>query len=214
MPLFEESWKYREEIVYKNLFGDTGKGIYVLDGDIFLTQFGQDSYDPRWLFYGVLASPPNPRRDSWLYISSGMSNPWEDDDPQEYSGLGVEFVLETNEEAIWPIIILQRMIAFNLLLAHGRMGDAGPLDYTHRIPLQGSVSLERPSELRNLVITSPTHYPSSFDLPSGRVDLFHFIGITDAERDYAKRTSSEELVRMLKQKGVYPLTTPSRQSLL
>ena len=35
---FEAAWAHREEVVYPELFGDLGKGIYVLDPSLFLTR--------------------------------------------------------------------------------------------------------------------------------------------------------------------------------
>ena len=32
--LLERSWEYREETLYRRLFGDTGPGIYPLDMDL------------------------------------------------------------------------------------------------------------------------------------------------------------------------------------
>jgi len=214
MNLLEQAWEQREEEIYRELFGDTGEGIYLLGGDLFTRRFSQETFDPRWLHYGVFACPPSLDRRSWLYVSSGMSNPWEQEEPEEFSGFGVEFVLETDEQANWPILLLQQLVAYNILLVHGRFGDHPPLDYGHRIPLRESVAVDRVSELRNVVIAYPTHYASSFSLVSGRVDLLHFIGITDAELAYAKQNGSDSLVQSLKDAEVYPLTLPARSSIL
>lgn len=218
MDAFEEVWSQREESVYKQFFGDTGKGIYVLDSDIFLKRFKQESFDPRWLHYGVFQSPPNANRNTWLYVSSGMSNPWEKE-PSKYtedelSGLGVEFVLEAPEESIWAIRLLQDMVAYNILLSCGRMGDKPLLDYGDRIPLRASITPKFESELRSLIIIQPSHYPSRFVLKSGKVDFLHFMGITDNELEFAKREGSDELVQRLKNAKVYPLTNPGRQSII
>ncbi|MDP9314287.1 MAG: suppressor of fused domain protein [Chloroflexota bacterium] len=218
MATLEQVWAHREEVVYPNIFGSIGEGIYPLSADLFSSTFRQESIDPRWLHVGVFQCPPTNTRPSWIYISSGLSNPW-DDEPEaitahEYSGLGVEFVLETPEAAQWAIIILQRMVGYEILLAHGRFGDMPPLDYGHRIPLRGSIALNQPSELHNLLIVEPDHYPASFDLASGRVDFLHFIGITDTELAYAKASSSADLAALLKAKRVYPMTNPTRSTIV
>lgn len=118
MDPLEEVWGQREETIYGQLFRDKGKGIYVLDSDIFLKRFKQESLDPRWLHYGIFQCPPNTNRKTWLYVSSGMSNPWGKEPSEyteeEYSGLGVEFVMETPEESSWAIRILQDMVAYNI----------------------------------------------------------------------------------------------------
>jgi hypothetical protein len=218
MTTLEQVWAQREELVYPELFGPTDGQIYPLSTELFVGVFQQDSIDPRWLHIGVFQIPPTPTRSTWIYVSSGLSNPWEDDPEQietrDYSGLGVELVLETPTAAIWPIVIMQRMLAFDILLAHGRFGAAQPLDYGDRIPLRGSVALEQPSALEYLIIAQPNHYPASFHLASGRVDLLHFIGMSNSELAYAKATSSADLIARFRAEGVYPLTDPERASII
>lgn len=53
--LLERSWEYREETLYRRLFGDTGPGIYPLDMDLLRNVFKQEQIDPRWLHVGVNA---------------------------------------------------------------------------------------------------------------------------------------------------------------
>lgn len=88
MSLLEESWEEREEKSYKDIFGDTGPGIFPLTNEFF-DRMNARAVDPRWLTHGVLKCPPNGSRPTWAYVTSGMSNPWEADEPEEYSGLGV-----------------------------------------------------------------------------------------------------------------------------
>jgi Suppressor of fused protein (SUFU) len=121
---FEKIWEYREEIIYPELFGEL-EGIYALSADIFLKTFGQETYDPRWLFYGVFVSPPSGKRNSWLYVTSGMSNPWDDESPNPsgLSGLGCEFVFETVEKADWAILHVQNIMAVELVALVGITDD-------------------------------------------------------------------------------------------
>jgi hypothetical protein len=207
----EAVWEHREEVVYPRLFGPKARGIFVLDLDLFRNIFKQESVDPRWLFYGVLEHGPT-GRGIYHYVTSGASNPWEvepeDYANQEFSGLGSELVLETLGSADWPIVVLQRLLAFNILLAHGRYGDSKPLDYWHRVPLGGSIT--RDSLLRHLLIAPPDGYPAQFSLASGRVDLLHVVGVTEKERDYGKAHGSEALLNLLKEHDAFPVTDPDR----
>jgi hypothetical protein len=214
---FEAVWAYREETIYPSRFGNVGKEIFTLQPDIFLTRFNQETFDPRWTYYGVLECQPTERRDSWLYVSSGMSNPWEVD-PSEYSedqisGLGLEFVLEAPVRSPWAIEVLHQMIAFNILLSCGRFGDKPMLDVGDRVPLKNSITRDFESALRNLVVTAPDHFQPAFTLASGTCRFLHFIGITDDELRYAKEHGSDTLVHSLKQQGVYPLSDPRRPSI-
>lgn len=74
MSLLEDSWEQREEHVYLSLFGGTGQGIYPLDALLFKNQFGVEDVDPRWLHFGVFKCEPASKRDTWVYVTSGMSN--------------------------------------------------------------------------------------------------------------------------------------------
>jgi hypothetical protein len=218
MSDLESVWEHREEVVYRDLFGDIGQGIYALTADVFQQGFNFNEIDPRWLFYGVFESAPNEKHSSWLYVTSGMSNPW-DVEPVDYatserSGLGMEFVLETPEQSRWAIVLLHRMIGYNLLLSIGHFGDRPVLGYGSRIGNRGSIVPGQESELTTVALVKPDHFPATFQLDSGAVDLAEFIGITSAEFEYAKANSTEALVDRLKSGSVYPLTNPQRTSIL
>ena len=213
----ERVWEHREESVYPSLFGPLSRGTFALSGELFTGMFSQESYDPRWLHYGVLEYAPTDDRNSWIYVTSGASNPWEldpeDYGESEYSGFGTEVVLEVPEQADWAIIILQRMLAFNILLAHGRFGDKPALDYGDRIPLRAPITIEGESLIRNLVIAKPSHYPDHFVLESGRVDMLHLVGASDGEIELAKSNGSSELISRLIDAGFAPVTAPDRSEL-
>lgn len=190
MSLLEDAWEEREEVVYPEVFGDTGPGIYPLSNDVF-EQLDAQSVDPRWLTHGVFQSPPNDTRNTWVYVTSGMSNPWESDEPQDYSGFGVEFVLETEQASTWAINVLHTLMAYNLMLASGQMGEPGLLDYGDRIPFALS------DDIAAMVIAPTFQLPENIDIKSGRVDFLQIVGVTEAELTYAQETSSEALIEML-----------------
>ena len=213
----ERVWEHREEKVYPEIFGAEKRGTFVLSGELFTGVFAQDSYDPRWLHYGVIEHAPTATRPTWIYVTTGASNPWELDPEEyensEYSGFGTELVLEVPEQADWAILILQRMLAFNILLAHGRFGDKPPLDYGDRIPLNAPITMAGDSMIRHLVIAQPEHYADHFRLESGQVDFLHFIGVTDDEIEFAKAQSTAELCKRLIDAGYAPVTLPERSAL-
>jgi Suppressor of fused protein (SUFU) len=136
----EEVWRLREEEVYPTLFGPVGRGIFPLTQELFSNRFGQQNVDPRWLFLGVFEFPPTPDRISWLYVTSGYSNPWHDE-PEAYnptgeSGFGVEFTFAVSEQGDWAVETLLSMLAFDLLLRAGRFPNGQPLSPHDRIPLK------------------------------------------------------------------------------
>lgn len=213
-PLFEAIWETREEEVYPKLFGDRYRGTFVLTQDVFMRTFRQSDIDPRWLRYGVIEFEPTPQRNSWIYVTSGTSNPWDAEPSEyescEYSGFGTELVLETPEQSQWAILILQRLLAFNILLVHGRFGLTQPLDYGSRVPLRCSIDLDGGSALTHVVFGAPEHYSHSFKLLSGKVDFLHMVGITQSERDYAQAQDSAQLLDKLKAAKAFPVTKPAR----
>lgn len=207
MSFLEDSWEEREEKSYREIFGDTGPGIFPLSKEIF-DRMNAKAIDPRWFHHGVFKCPPSDNRSTWAYVTSGMSNPWETEEPEEYSGLGVEFLMETEKEETWAIEVLQTLMAYNLLLVTGQMGDVPPLDYGHRVPLALSDSI------KTMMFARPVNFPSSFRIKSGNVDLLQVVGITPSELEAAKQTSSDEIRNTLVSATGGLVTTKERASVV
>ena len=208
MSLLEDSWKQREEQIYPDLFGGKAEGIYPLDISLFNNRFGIDDIDPRWLHYGVFKYAPTSVRNTWVYVTSGMSNTWESDKPESYSGLGTEFILETDGENDWAIDTLRSLVAFNILVSIGHYGDKPLVDYGDRIP----ISIE--PNISSLMIVKPNQFPESFNLISGKVDILQVTGITAQELDYAKANSSQVLSNKLFESHSSFILKPDRLSVI
>lgn len=214
----EEVWRLREEEVCPKLFGPVGRGIFPLTQELFSRRFGQSDVDPRWLFLGVFEFPPTPDRNSWLYVTSGYSNPWEDEpeayDPAGESGAGVEFTFAVSEQGDWAVETLQAMLAFDLLLGAGRFANGQRFSLHDRIPLRGPLNGKPDCEIRNLVLVEREDGQKVFSLPSGEVILVGFTGITDTELAFAKSNGSPALIERLRVAGHHPITNPHRSSLV
>ena len=213
----EEVWRIREEEVYPKLFGPVGRGIFPLTMEMFDRRFGQRDIDTRWLFLGVFEFAPTPDRNSWIYVTSGHSNPWYES-PDAYdangeSGAGVEFTFAVSEQGDWAIETLQAMLAFDLLLGAGRFPNAQRLSVHDRIPLRAPLNGSPDCEIRNLVVVQREDGPQVLSLPSGQVRLVGFTGITDAELAFAKLNGSPALIERLRSAGYHPITNPHRRSL-
>jgi hypothetical protein len=218
IPSLESVWESREERVFPTLFGPAARGIFPLSAELFTRTFKQESIDPRWLHYGVFEFAPTETRKSWLYATSGFSNPW-DQDPSDFaesqiSGFGSELVLEVGIQSDWAVQALRQLLAYDILLAHGRFGEFEPLHQGARVPLGGPINGESDSKIRYVAIARPTHYEATFQLDSGLVDLLQVVGITEAERDWAKQHGTEKLVAMLAESNAFPITDPSRRSVV
>ena len=212
---FENAWAVREESIYRSSFGDIGSGIYPLDSELFMGQFRQTSIDPRWLTHGVFESRPSGTRASWLYVSSGLSNAWEADSarPKEVSGLGCEFIFECPSQSKWALLLLRRMVAFQILLSVGRFEGKGLLQVWDRIPLRAPID-GTSSKLNWVLLISAPNFSERQLLPSGQFHFLEFIGITEDEANFARNNGSDVLLPLLMQRKAAPLTDPGRESVL
>jgi len=185
-----------------------------LSNELFST-LGAHDVDPKWLRHGVLVSPPNGNRKSWLYVTSGLSNPGEAQRRSPgRSGIGFEFVFETRERADWAIWRLQHVLAFEHLLAAGRFPGKPLLTLYDRLPLRAPIDPESKSALDWLFVCPPPSGRRRFRLESGWVQLLHLVGITDAEATYARREGGGALIELLEDAGGYPVTNPMRVSVV
>lgn len=213
---FENVWAEREERVYRSLFGDLGEGVYTASAATY-QRYGQEPANPGWLHHGVFACPPHGDRQHWLYVTSGLSNPWNLDapgvDPSGFSGLGFELCLAVPEPAEWAAQLLHNLMAYELLVAVGRYPGAELFEYGNRIPLRGSITPALDSLIRWLLVETPRQFTPSFQLPSGRVDLFMLVGATEAEVEFARQASQDALVALLGEQGAAPVTDPTRASI-
>lgn len=214
MELLTRAWTQREEELYPLLFGELGEGIYTLPAAVFEQGFAQQHIQPEWLSYGVLEAKPWPRRNSWLYVSSGLSNPLGesllDDAREDISGLGIEFVIETPEQAPWAVSLIHHMMAYHLLMVYGKFDeDIAALDYFDCIAL-GQAGAGLPF----LMIVKPLHYPATAQLDSGAFDFFHLLGITHEEYQFAAEAGAEELYAILRRELPSLQTDPKRTSLI
>ena len=215
--MLERVWEQREEVLYRAFFGDLGPGIYPIPHEVFSDVFQQPA-DPRWLHIGVCACPPSEKHAEWIYVTSGLSNPWETEtapqDPHEPSWLGVEFILRCTEGGEWAIRLVQRIAAFALLLAHGRYPGREVLGLADRIPLRGPLIPGSGSRLTWLVVCSPAAAPESFRLESGAVDFLQLVPVTEEEANLAREKGLDELLAILRQGGAYEVADPGRNSLV
>ena len=208
----EEVWRIREEEVYPSLFGTQSRGIFPLSQQAITDAFGAVNIDPRWLFYGVLEFAPTPARPSWLYVTSGHSNPWElntsDYRTDGASGRGVEFVFMASEPGDWAIRFLLHILAYDLLLATGQLGEPRQIGVGARIPLGGAIDGISNGRLRNAFVVVPENLSKGFELPSGHVNLLTLVGITDKEFASGKAEGGDVLAARLQSTSTFPVTVP------
>ena len=211
---FEAVWRQREEIVYPSLFGPLSNKMCTLSARWF-ESMGFKEIDPRWLTHGVLESPPNASRESWLYVTTGLSNPWGVDPAEvqrdQYSGLGFEFFMQTSAEAPWAVDSLSFLMAMQILAAQELIGG-GLLEPYDRIPLGRSIDGTPHGLVRNVFVVPPEHILARVPLDSGVFDLMLCVGITDAELQFARAQDGQGLQQLLIHHGCLPITEATRSS--
>jgi hypothetical protein len=206
----------RNDTVYPKLFGRARRGPFPLSPAIFLERFGQVDLDPTWMNMGVYEYAPAAGRPSWLYVTTGNSDPWEvtpdDDQGAGLSGAGVEFLFATKTPGDWAIAHLASMLAFDILLSAGRFEGKEPLQPGNWLPLKASIDGGKTGLIRNCIVTIPKGLPEGFDLPSGHVQCLTFTGVTDAEVAFMMQNTVQALIDRLTGKGGFPVTDPKRAS--
>ncbi|TLX17165.1 suppressor of fused domain protein [Rhizobium sp. MHM7A] len=209
----ETVWEIREEEIYPGLFGPHSRGIFPLEWDLF-QKFGATQIDPRWRHHGIFEFAPTQERASWIYITSGHSNPYDidEDDEEARDEAGVEFALAVTEPGDWAIRCLQSVLAFDTLLCAGHYPGSEPLGLYDRIPMHAPLNGDPRCSLRTLVITESAAYPS-FDTPAGKVTVRSLTAISDKEWELLRQEGADLLIEQLSDAGHHPINDPWRQSL-
>ena len=205
--------RIREDEVYPKLFGAEGRGLFPLSAEQFEC-LGVNDIDERWLLAGVMEFPPTPMRKSWLYVTSGHSNPL-DVAPEDYSaddesGSGIEFTLETPTRGDWAITRLQDVLALDIALTAGLDPERDPLSIEEILSLDEGVDGSTSSRIRHLIVAQGLRGPHEFTLPSGRVHLLNLVGITDSEMNFANLQGADILLQRLAEAGWREVTDPGR----
>lgn len=208
---FEETWRYRDEVLYPQVLGRNNNGSIITIPYIAFAQLGVEQVDPRWLHCGVLTFPPAAEGTGFTFVTSGLSNAWDDDGPDSasVSGLGIELRIDTIADEHWATDVLLRLAAMQLLIGAGRFTGARLVADGDRITV-GAETFGGRSSMMALLATKDT----DLRLPSGGFELIRLFAISDAEREYASTHGAESLVVALREKTTYPVSDLARQSVL
>jgi len=119
--LLHEAWKSRNEI-YHQLFGEyssTNPKNYAppnIPANRYDEGGAADPGDEDQRL-SVLEYAPDPLRPYWMYVTSGLSNPWYQEEPAEVSGFGCEIMIKCPAQAEWPAQILRTKGDIGYLMA-------------------------------------------------------------------------------------------------
>lgn len=207
----------REHQIYPELWGNAGSQVFTFDEQFFQRTF-QQAAEPHWLLAGVIEWAPNEKHSDWVYVSSGLSNPLEEAGEgnvvDDFSWLGVEVMFRSTVQGTWAVDLVQRVAAFEILLAHERFPGRDRLAPGARIPLGAPIIAGSDSQLKWLLVVPPMPDRASFDLESGRAEFLNVVGITDGEAKFAREQGAELLFEQLRNHGALWVTDPKRGSLV
>lgn len=211
--LLHMGWQQREESFYPGMFGRPDGPQQLLTEDIFREEFSRNAVHPFWLHHGVISFPPTDQRSTWLYATSGMSNAF-DSEADEWSGLGVEFILETNGPAPWAAGKLLRLMAFNLLITAGHYKEQSDLTFGSIVRLDTPVNDADDCCLNSFIALKPTGAARDFTLVTGKVELLQMVAISDAEADFAEKEGDKALAEKLAEAGALEAVDTDRPSVI
>lgn len=216
---FQDIWADREERAYSELFGKVPDTLIPLRPEKLQSILGPDvKLETHWLNHAVVEIAPNQQHADWLYVTTGLSQPWKIDDPAKldrngYSGQGFEMVLRAPERAGWAVDVLHALTAYQLGVYH-EIKRGKLFEYYDWMPLNGPISSKVPdTEVRGMFISRPQDYPARFELRSGQVDLLQIVGITGPELAYGLSLGMSRLEKLLYAQGAAPVTDPARSTI-
>lgn len=217
-PLLAGAWKARNAI-YEELFGNFAcclpKNYSLPDQpDPSFTQTTTAAGTEERVFQSdmraqkisVLAYAPTDARPHWIYVTSGLSNPWFQEAPDEVSGFGCELMVKSPVEAKWPFKLLRRL-AYFILSYSGTLSPGVILNMKSPIGLNAG-------ELNNIFVWYGDEAPDClYMLPSGAFGLFCVVGITEGESVLAESIGEYGtwcIQQLLRQSDFGQLTDPNR----
>lgn len=228
MGFWERTWTERNDAL-RRVFGDTWPSETV-------TAF---SWSDRIRCPGAcaLTLPPSlgshdsapPRRDDWLYLSVGLSQPLDQrqaDDArvagESASAYGIEFALLTPTEVNWATSALYYFMTYQLEGENIKQGDRFPLIF-HRRPggelkiATGdwrSAGLVPEGSMRGALFWRYLFPASTLATSTGKFTILVATAITEREWGLARSSSSAHVQLLLCRAGVGQRTLPDRACLL
>ena len=139
-----------------------------------------------WPGGGFHRYSPSEGRDSWLFVTHGLSQPFDEsdvmaaaDDPEALSGLGLEYVLACSEDAPWGLEALLGVVRHTLFDREAPLLEPGG-------HVACATALGGRGALMHLLATLSPEYEFDLVLPAGHCVLVHLVGITEAELRHAQ----------------------------
>ena len=142
-----------------------------------------------------------------------MTLPWESEeaDPSAVSCLGCEFIFESSVQGDWAVRRLWQLMAYQMLLFHGRYPGREPLTTFDRLPLRSAI-WDSDSEIEFLMLAPADASSGTHKFESGSFELLRVVGITEKEASFARSNGGDALLEFLRGQSAFPVTDPTRCS--
>lgn len=195
----------RELGIYQSMFGDSVEGKIALPTPELIAALSGE-FDERWTHVGVLRYSPTRDRTCWLYVTSGLTNPWHLDfldagEPAgDISGLGFELLILTAIDLEWAIRLLVRLSVYQLGVYYGNV-TGQPISPGQRIPRAPLGIEQTPPWLTGFITGTPTRFPTEFRLATGSGRLIQLCGITTDEFAWSTQVGVPEVFSFLDAQG-------------
>ena len=227
MGFWERTWQERGDAI-KLAYGETSPKDTV-------ESFSWEDDPFRCPGACALCLPPIPegrdpirhRRDDWLYLTMGLSQPLDKNEVKRrkaagdsYSNFGIEFAFVVPEEAKWPMEALYFFMTYMIDGEDIKWGDRFPFIFHRKADGQlevytGKYSGIRPFGAIRAVLFWPFLFPDWQLLTStGKFMVMVATGITQREWELAKQTSTAHVLLLLCRAGITQRTLPERECLL
>lgn len=159
----------------------------------------------------IMAYAPNETRPYWMYVTSGLSNPWFQDEAGDVSGFGCELMVKSNKDGRWPLKLLRRLCQYIL-------SYSGTLSPGVIVNMAAPLTENKPGNLNNIFVWYADEAPDClYQLPSGVFGMFCTVGITEDECQFAESINEYgcwSIQQVLRQTGVGQITDPNRSSVM
>jgi len=228
MGFWERTWRERSDVI-QLAYGDTWPPETV-------TPF---SWSDRIRCPGACAlslppidgsrDPRRHRRDDWLYLSLGLSQPIDEKQREteraagkRYSAFGMEIALITQAKSEWPKRALYNFMTYFTDGEIINWGDRFPFGF-YTLPDGSSTIYTGNPANSNIIPTGkiravlfwPFIFPDwQFVTSTGQFIVMVATGITEVEWELAKSTTTAHVVLLLCRSGIAQRTIPDRQCLL
>lgn len=178
---------------------------------------------------GASRDPIRHERPDWLYLTLGLSQPLDREQVEReraagksYSSHGIEFAFVVERESSLALFALKNFIEYQT--------DGEQIEWGHRFPFGFYLDengerqsftgpgwdhgFEPVGEIRAVLFWPLLHPDAVLQTSTGKFLILVATGITAAEWDFAKRTTSAHMLLLLVRAGIGQRTMPDRGCLL